>query len=414
MQKRKYLKRIIGIVMLLCLVVLGNFVMKAMVTTEESKMAAEETEIGLTSVETETQLDDGELTVEAEKSGVQYEYDKLNRLTKVIYADGSTVSYEYDKNGNIVNSVVNAVSTSTPEATIEPTVEPTNEVTVYYANSSWTKAYVHYKVDGKWTTTPGKQMEETTEVSGYTWKYTIDLGSTDSVTLMFTDGEGTWDKNSDGNKYVLSTGIYGIKDYTVSSVTEENTTTVYYANSSWSKAYVHYKVDGKWTTAPGKLMEETTEVSGYTWKYTINLGSTDSVTLIFTDGEGTWDKNSDGNKYVLSTGVYGIKDYTISSVTDENITTVYYANSSWSKAYVHYKVDGKWTTAPGKLMEETTEVSGYTWKYTINLGSTDSVTLIFTDGEGTWDKNSDGNKYVLSTGTYGIKDYKVISLSATE
>lgn len=30
-----------------------------------------------------------------------YEYDKLNRLTKVTYEDGSYVTYEYDANGNI-------------------------------------------------------------------------------------------------------------------------------------------------------------------------------------------------------------------------------------------------------------------------------------------------------------------------
>lgn len=35
-----------------------------------------------------------------------YEYDALNRLTKVIYEDGSYVEYEYDANGNIVSTNV--------------------------------------------------------------------------------------------------------------------------------------------------------------------------------------------------------------------------------------------------------------------------------------------------------------------
>jgi len=30
-----------------------------------------------------------------------YEYDKLNRLTKVVYNDGSCIEYEYDANGNM-------------------------------------------------------------------------------------------------------------------------------------------------------------------------------------------------------------------------------------------------------------------------------------------------------------------------
>ena len=36
----------------------------------------------------------------------EYEYDLLNRVTKVIYDDGSYVEYEYDKNGNIVSMQV--------------------------------------------------------------------------------------------------------------------------------------------------------------------------------------------------------------------------------------------------------------------------------------------------------------------
>ena len=36
----------------------------------------------------------------------KYEYDALNRVTKVIYEDGSTVEYTYDKNGNILSTVI--------------------------------------------------------------------------------------------------------------------------------------------------------------------------------------------------------------------------------------------------------------------------------------------------------------------
>lgn len=34
-------------------------------------------------------------------SAETYQYDKLNRLTKVIYEDGSYISYEYDASGNL-------------------------------------------------------------------------------------------------------------------------------------------------------------------------------------------------------------------------------------------------------------------------------------------------------------------------
>lgn len=333
MKKGKFLKRVICIVMLLCLVVFGNFVMKAMVNTEDglfedNQIAAEEMEAELDNIEAETQSDNGKQNVDKVNTEVQYEYDKLNRLTKVIYGDGSTVSYKYDKNGNIVDSVVDAVTTSTPEITTEPTVEPTqepaNEVTVYYANSSWAKAYVHYKVNEKWTTSPGKLMETTTEVNGYTWKYTIDLGSTDSVTLMFTDGNGTWDKNSDGNKYILTEGTYGIENYKITSLSpvestpkitatlmimgtpSNNIVTVYYKKSSFSKAYIHYKVGaGSWTTLPGVKMAAS-NLDGYTWMYTINLGTAANATVCFNDGAGNWDSNN-GSNYKVYVGRYGVK-----------------------------------------------------------------------------------------------------------
>ena len=42
------------------------------------------------------------LNVRAEK----YEYDSFDRVTKVIYDDGSYVTYTYDNNGNITNTEV--------------------------------------------------------------------------------------------------------------------------------------------------------------------------------------------------------------------------------------------------------------------------------------------------------------------
>lgn len=55
-------------------------------------------------------------------SAEEYEYDDLDRVTKVIYDDGSYVKYAYDKNGNIVNvDVYNA----NPEPSDKPE-EPDN------------------------------------------------------------------------------------------------------------------------------------------------------------------------------------------------------------------------------------------------------------------------------------------------
>ena len=48
-----------------------------------------------------------------------YEYDNLNRVTKVTYDDGSYVTYEYDKNGNITNIEVHEAETTKKQGTTE-------------------------------------------------------------------------------------------------------------------------------------------------------------------------------------------------------------------------------------------------------------------------------------------------------
>lgn len=42
------------------------------------------------------------ITKFASAQTTSYEYDKLYRLTKIIYSNGSTVTYQYDANGNRV------------------------------------------------------------------------------------------------------------------------------------------------------------------------------------------------------------------------------------------------------------------------------------------------------------------------
>ena len=49
----------------------------------------------------------------------EYEYDDLNRVTKVTYEDGSFVTYEYDANGNIISTTVVEAEQSSSESTEE-------------------------------------------------------------------------------------------------------------------------------------------------------------------------------------------------------------------------------------------------------------------------------------------------------
>lgn len=49
----------------------------------------------------------------SETESAQYEYDRLGRVTKITYQDGSVITYEYDKNGNIVSVGTSVVEQDT-------------------------------------------------------------------------------------------------------------------------------------------------------------------------------------------------------------------------------------------------------------------------------------------------------------
>lgn len=220
-------------------------------------------------------------------------------------------------------------------------------LTLYYKKTSWSQVYCHYKVNGVWTKAPGVAMDVTKEQSGYQWKIVLDLGDSTEATVCFTNGSGSWDSNS-GKNYTIPAGTYGVKDKIISkltSVTPAPTTTapattapatttpattapvtatpdiaknqvvVYYtrsASTSWTNAYVHYKVNGVWTKAPGVKM---TKISAGKWKYTIDLGTTTSATVCFNNGSGSWDSNN-GSNYTVGTGSYEVKENKVSKVTE--------------------------------------------------------------------------------------------------
>ena len=232
----------------------------------------------------------------------------------------------------------------------------TADVTVYYNNSSWSTANVHYRIgNGAWTNVPGASMTATSEKEGYSWKYEFDLNGAEGVTLCFNNGNGKWDSKNGANYYVKA-GVYGIKNEKITElsggvVTPTPTVTpttaptvtptvvptktptvtptavptktptaaptatptatpygnqvsVYYKNTSWNTAYIHYKVNGSWTNVPGVQMENS-DLSDYQWKYTIDLGTDTSATICFNNGSGKWDSRN-GNNYTVGVGCFGI------------------------------------------------------------------------------------------------------------
>lgn len=358
-----------------------------------------------------------------------------------------------------------------------------NTVTVYYSNS-WSNAYIHYQVgNGSWTTVPGVRME-TSGIEGYTWKYVINLGSADSATVCFNNGNGIWDSRN-GDNYTVWSGSYGIKNgqvqkllsvtisadkpiggtnnrvlftaqasggtapykyqYTFIGKTEgtntysslESDSNTYYwnmytagtyniavdvkdANGLTARAVLSdYVVEGPkfeyFTASKASPQKTGTEIilkakfinmiqDRYNfYSYSVSDGTQTTWLDTNVDDTATWIPTKEGH-YTLTAKFrwYSGREDEISMdyiISNEESVTIYYNNDSWQQAYIHYKVgNGNWTSVPGVRME-TSDVSGYRWKYKINLGNADNVTVCFNNGSGSWDSQN-GLNYTYGKGTY--------------
>lgn len=344
--------------------------------------------------------------------------------------NGGSHSIYVKKGGSNPTNNPTVQPTQTAQPTANPTTAPgNNKVTIYYKTSN-SKAYIHYQIgSGTWTTAPGKQM---TMNSGY-GVATIELGSETKLTACFNNGNGSWDNNGSKN-YTFGTGTYTVTNGSISSgapsiatatptvaptvqptQTPSGKVTVYYKSSS--TAYAHYKVgNGSWTSVPGKLMSSS-DVSGYK-SIEISASSSDTITICFNNGSGSWDNNG-GNNYTLSgSTVYAVASRTVtkakpgSSVTTpapttaSNSVTIYY-QTSWSNAKIHYKIgSGSWTALPGVSMNSSS-YSGYKM-ITISLGSSSTLTACFNNGSGSWDSRNGAN-YQFSAGTYTLSNGSIRS-----
>lgn len=115
---------------------------------------------------------------------------------------------------------------------------------------------------------------------------------------------------------------------------------------------------------------------------------------------GTYEASFKAQEYGSSRGDVATIKITVKDVT-KNTVKVYYNNSNWSQANIHYQVgNGNWTAVPGVRMQAS-DNSRYTWMYTIDLGDANSANICFNNGNGSWDSRNSAN-YHVGTGTYEV------------
>lgn len=103
-------------------------------------------------------------------------------------------------------------------------------------------------------------------------------------------------------------------------------------------------------------------------------------------------------------------EYTVKSATASNLVKVYYNNSNWNTAYIHYAVNGSnWTNGCGVKMMPSDDYR-YTYMYVIDLGKADGAQVCFNNGNGSWDSQNARN-YRVNSGTYAVVYGNVYYLS---
>ncbi len=278
----------------------------------------------------------------------------------------------------------------------------TPTATIYY--SGYSNPYIHYQVgNGRWTTAPGVKMEASSEMSGYTHKYTINLGSEGHANVCFNDGGSSWDNNG-GNNYRFEDGTYTFKNGIITPVEVDDgkfgiaSFTITPENGQiYAGEYVTMRVALKNATSMAVCqylyVKDGDEYVIYNYSGAISrscqFAQPGTYTLMVKAKE-----NPYSTKVVTAEKTITV----LPELTEENSATIYY--KGYSDPYIHYQVgSGSWTTAPGVKMEESSEVSGFTHKYVIYIGDQGYANVCFNDGGSSWDTNG-GNNYKFEPGKY--------------
>ena len=132
-----------------------------------------------------------------------YEYFKENSNNEEIkWKPSKAGNYKieincYDNAGNYANKTIEVTVTKPAKLTT---------TTIYY--KGYDNPYIHYRIgNGAWTKAPGIKMDKNSDIEGYNYAITIDLGDEDTLEACFNDGKGNWDSNG-GKNYKFNTGYY--------------------------------------------------------------------------------------------------------------------------------------------------------------------------------------------------------------
>lgn len=228
---------------------------------------------------------------------------------------------------------------------------------------------------------------------------TYALTNSDYVKVRYEDSTG-YKPTKEGVELPNGKGTFTIsKNGTVTTgIPVISSSKIYLQSSTNSEPILQFKDDtGNWSNV--KLTALAGDATKFIGNVSYPADDTEPAVRYSENGGVTWNPTSNGQ--VISNGDYKNDNngsILLGNPNWSNITTIYY--KGYSSPYIHYKVNnGTWTTAPGIAMMETTEISGYTHKITIDLGNETNLTACFNNGSGSWDSRNGAN-YIFNAGKY--------------
>lgn len=252
----------------------------------------------------------------------------INGGTSYLYNNGDTVKIgsgdAYNTTYTIQLNGVNGDGVTTSQSYTIIKKEPNASTNIYFEKpSNWGNTIYAYVYDESGETVlknanwPGAVMNYDSSIGCYKYSFKNDWSN---ARVIFTDNKNqTPGANETGFK-VKDGAVYNQNGDTGRSITSsstvspsptkenENKVTIYY-RTNWSTANIHYKIgNGSWTAVPGVIM------SSYDGSYkvtTIDLGSSNSLTACFNDGNGNWDSKYGTNYDFPSAGTYTVNNGTI-------------------------------------------------------------------------------------------------------
>ena len=326
------------------------------------------------------------------------ELDLYSNLDSLKNAPGEGYATGIDNYGDVIYIKVAAGELKTINASCVLPEQPAQTATIYAKNDG-TSASFQYSVDGGDTWVSSNPLTQSDKIGYLKTTLTYALTNSDYVKVRYEDSTG-YKPTKKGVELPNGKGTFTIsKNGTVTTgIPVISSSKIYLQSSTNSEPILQFKDDtGNWSNV--KLTALAGDATKFIGNVSYPADDTEPAVRYSENGGVTWNPTSNGQ--VISNGDYKNDNngsILLGNPNWSNITTIYY--KGYSSPYIHYKVNnGTWTTAPGIAMMETTEMSGYTHKITIDLGNATSLTACFNNGSGSWDSRNGAN-YIFNAGKY--------------